>query len=333
MLLSISIVMKKKKYFFDLESNSYIPYQKSNKTSVKLIASVVFLTLFFSALATSIAYHYLIKPKTADQVQLANELEAMELQYKILNKKFSQTQKVLDDLQDRGDNIYRSFFELKPIPEDVSKAGFGGANRYEKFADLTYADLVTETSKNLDILNKRLLVQSKSLDEVLVAAKNKEKMFKHIPAIQPIANKQLNRIASGYGMRLHPILKVGKMHWGLDFVASTGTPIYATADGTVNHAGAAGGYGNVVVINHGYGYETYYAHMSRIKAKQGQSVKRGDIIGYVGSTGLSSGPHLHYEVHKDGEKIDPIAFLTEGISPDEFKVLYEKSQKMTVSLD
>ncbi|MGI9526054.1 MAG: peptidoglycan DD-metalloendopeptidase family protein [Weeksellaceae bacterium] len=325
--------MKKKKFYFDKESQQYIPIVKSKTNTAKLILSAVFLTLFFSALGTAIAYHYLIKPKTAGQAQLASELEAMELQYKILNKKFTQTQKVLDDMQERGDNIYRSFFELAPIPEDVSQAGFGGTNRYDKFTDLTYSDLVIETSKNLDILNKRLVVQSKSLDEVLEAAKNKEKMFQHIPAIQPVADKQLNRIASGYGMRLHPILKVGKMHWGLDFAAPTGTPIYATANGKVKLAGSAGGYGNVVVIDHGYGYETYYAHMSKIKAKANQQVKRGDIIGFVGSTGLSSGPHLHYEVHKDGEKINPVAFLTDGISPDEFKELYEKSQKMTVSLD
>ncbi|MXV38502.1 peptidoglycan DD-metalloendopeptidase family protein [Flavobacteriaceae bacterium Ap0902] len=323
---------KKKQGPFAYKSkNSSKKSYKYNTT--KLVLSVVFVTLFFSALGTAIGYHYLIKPQTADQAQLSNELETMELQYNLLNKKFAQTQKVLEDLEERDDNIYRSFFELQPISEDLRKAGFGGTNRYEKFEDLSYADLVTETSRNLDILSKQLVVQSKSLDEVLEAAKNKEKLFKHIPAIQPIANKELKRVASGYGMRLHPILKVGKMHWGLDFSAPIGTPIYATADATVDFAGSAGGYGNVVILKHGYGYETYYAHMSKINTRKGKSVKRGDVIGFVGNTGLSSGPHLHYEVHKDGEKVDPIAFLTDGISPDEFKVLYEKSQKMTVSLD
>ncbi|MDO5654786.1 MAG: peptidoglycan DD-metalloendopeptidase family protein [Flavobacteriaceae bacterium] len=325
--------MKKKKFYFDKETGNYIPVKKSKRNTAKLVFSVIFITLFFSAIGTALAYHYLIEPRNAGQAKLASDLEEMELQYKLLNKKFEKTQEVLADLEDRDDNIYRSFFELEPVSKDVRKAGFGGTDRYSAFADLSYADLVTETSRNLDILNKRLVVQSKSLDDVLDAAKDKEDMFRHIPAIQPIANKQLSSMASGYGMRLHPILKIGKMHAGMDFAASVGTPIYATGDAKVKQAGNLGGYGNVVVLDHGYGYQTVYAHMSRIKSKLGQSVKRGDIIGYVGNTGLSSGPHLHYEVHKDGEKVDPISFFYEDISPDEFKILFDKSQKMTVSLD
>lgn len=325
--------MKKTKFYFDKETGDYIPVKKSKRNTAKLVFSVIFLTLFFSALGTALGYHYLIKPKNAGQAKLASELEEMEIQYRLLNKKFEQTQEVLSDLEDRDDNIYRSFFELQPISPDVRQAGFGGTDRYAAFADLTYADLVTETSKNLDIINKKLVVQSKSLDEVLVAAKDKEEMFRHIPAIQPVANKQLNQMASGYGMRLHPILKIGKMHWGMDFAAATGTPIYATGDARVKQAGNMGGYGNVVVLDHGYGYTTVYGHMSKIKARAGQNVQRGDIIGYVGNTGLSTGPHLHYEVHKDGEKLDPISFFYDDVSPDEFKILFEKSQKMTVSLD
>lgn len=325
--------MKKTKFYFDKETGDYIPVKKSKRNTAKLVFSVIFLTLFFSALGTALGYHYLIKPKNAGQAKLASELEEMEIQYRLLNKKFEQTQEVLSDLEDRDDNIYRSFFELQPISTDVRQAGFGGTDRYAAFANLTYADLVTETSKNLDIINKKLVVQSKSLDEVLVAAKDKEEMFRHIPAIQPVANKQLNQMASGYGMRLHPILKIGKMHWGMDFAAATGTPIYATGDARVKQAGNMGGYGNVVVLDHGYGYTTVYGHMSKIKARAGQNVQRGDIIGYVGNTGLSTGPHLHYEVHKDGEKLDPISFFYDDVSPDEFKILFEKSQKMTVSLD
>lgn len=325
--------MKKKKFYFDKNTGELIPVKKSKRNTAKLILSVVFLTLFFSALGTALGYHYLVKPKTYGQAKLTNELEKMELQYRLLNKKFEQTQSVLNDLEERDDNIYRSFFELAPVPADVRKAGFGGTDRYANFSNLTYADLVTETSKTLDIINKRLVVQSKSLDDVLEAAKDKEEMFKHIPAIQPVSNKDLNRMASGYGMRLHPILKIGKMHWGTDFAAPTGTPIYATGNARVKMAGSMGGYGNAVLLDHGYGYETLYGHMSRIKIRQGQKVQRGDIIGYVGSSGLSSGPHLHYEVHKDGEKIDPISFFYDDVNPDEFKVLFEKSQKMTVSLD
>lgn len=306
---------------------------KTKSNTTKLILSVIFLTLFFSGLGIFLGYHYLIKPKTANQAKLAGELEKMELQYKVLNKKFKQTQEVLEDLENRDEYVYRSFFELTPIDKDIRKAGFGGTDRYADFSSLTYGDLVKETSKNLDIINKRLVIQSKSLDEIVESAKKKDEMFRHLPAIQPIANKDLKHIASGYGMRLHPILKIGKMHWGTDFAAATGTPIYATGDATVKQAGTSGGYGNVVVLDHGYGYETVYGHMSRIKAKEGQKVKRGDIIGFVGSTGLSTGPHLHYEVHKNGERVDPMHFFYDDVSPDDFKKLYNKSQEMNISLD
>lgn len=325
--------MGKQKFYFNKENGEYLPIKKNRFKALQFISSIVFLTVFFVGIGLFLGYHYIIKPKTASQAQLAHELETMETQYKILNKKFEKTQEVLGDLEDRDNHIYRSFFELAPIPKDVRNAGFGGIDRYEKFAGMNYGDLMAETTKNLDILNKQLVVQSQSLDEVLESAKDKEDMFRHIPAMQPITNKELNRLASGYGMRLHPILKIGRMHWGMDFSAPTGTPIYATGDATVSQAGTMGGYGNVVVLNHGYGYETLYAHMNRIKTKAGAKVKRGDIIGYVGNTGLSSGPHLHYEIHKNGDKLDPISFFNMDVSPDEFKVLYEKSQQMTVSLD
>ena len=185
--------MKKKKFYFDKDTGDLIPVKKSKRNTAKLIFSVIFLTLFFSAFGIALGYHYLIKPKTSGQAHLASELEKMEIQYRLLNKKFEQTQHVLADLEERDDNIYRSFFELTPIPADVRKAGFGGTDRYENFSNLRFGDLVTETSKNLDIINKRLVIQSKSLDDVLVAAKDKEEMFKHIPAIQPVANKNLNR--------------------------------------------------------------------------------------------------------------------------------------------
>lgn len=324
--------MRKNKYYFNDETNTYVPLKK-NKRVTKLILSVIFITLFFSALGVFFGYHYLIKPKNLGRAQLALQLEKVEMQYTLLNKKFKQTQEVLEDLEERDENIYRSFFELAPISKDIRKAGFGGVNRYEKFTDLPFGELIVKTSENLDILNKRLVIQSTSLDEVLSSAVSKEKMFRHIPAMQPIANKDLTRLASGYGMRLHPILKVGRMHWGTDFSAPKGTPIYATGNAIVKLAGVKGGYGNTVILDHGYGYETLYAHMSRFVVKNGKSVKRGDIIGYVGNSGLSSGPHLHYEVHKNGEKINPISFFNQDISPDEFNELYEKSEKMTVSLD
>lgn len=325
--------MKKKRYYFDETSGEYKPLKKSKTNTAKLIFSVVFLTLFFSSIGIFYGYHYLVKPKSAEQAKLMHELDKMDLQYKLLNKKLGQTQQVLEDLKERDEYVYRSFFELDSIDTGIRKAGFGGVDRYSEFASMTYGNLVKETSQNLDAINKQLVIQSKSLDEIVKAAKEKEVMFRHIPAIQPIANKDLKRLASGYGMRLHPILKIGKMHWGTDFAAAIGTPIYATGDASVKQAGTMGGFGNAVVLDHGYGFETVYAHMSKLNVKAGQKVNRGDIIGFVGTSGLSSGPHLHYEVHKNGEKVNPINFFYQGISPDEFLKLYDASQKMSISLD
>jgi len=297
---------------------------------LKNLVAFVIVTAFFGIISGFIFSRKVISP---EENTLAAELHEMKIQYELLNKKVKQSQNVLGQIEERDNNIYRSYFELEPISEDVRKAGFGGVNRYSKFSDWKYSDLATDLAKNVDILNKQLVIQSKSLDEVVVSAKEKEKMLAHLPAIQPVANKNLHRLSSGFGTRIHPILKIGKLHKGIDFAASVGTPIYATADGKVTVAGRHGGYGNAVVINHGYGYETLYGHMSRVKVAAGKQVKRGDIIGYVGSSGLSTGPHLHYEVHKDGQPVDPVSFFYQDVSPDEFRILLDKSQQMTVSLD
>ncbi|HUH34985.1 MAG TPA: M23 family metallopeptidase [Moheibacter sp.] len=294
------------------------------------MAAFLIVTAFFGIIS---GFIFSEKMSSPEENSLAAELQEMKIQYQLLNKKIKQSQEVLAQVEERDNNIYRSYFELDPISEDIRKAGFGGVNRYAKFTDWQYGSLVADVTKNIDVLNKQLVIQSKSLDEVIVSAKEKDKMLAHLPAIQPVANKDLKRLASGFGMRMHPILKIGKLHAGTDFSANIGTPIYATGDGKVKLAGRHGSYGNTVIINHGYGYETLYAHMSRIKSKNGQSVKRGDIIGYVGNSGLSTGPHLHYEIHKDGKPIDPVSYFYQDVSPDEFKILLQKSQQMSVSLD
>ncbi|MDO5509410.1 MAG: M23 family metallopeptidase [Weeksellaceae bacterium] len=325
--------MKHKKYFYDKDTNSYIPIRKERFSRLRLVVSVVIVTLFLVAAGGYLAYEKMVQPHNADQAQLAHELERMQLQYKLLNKKFEQTHKVLNDLEERDDYIYRSFFELSPVMPDVRKGGFGGVDRYAGFADLTYGEVVAETTKALDMLNSRIIVHSQSLDEVLVTAKEKEEMFRHMPAIKPVTGDHSRSLVSGYGMRLHPILNIGKMHWGIDFALPTGTPIYATADGKVKIAGSHANYGNTVILEHGYGYETLYAHMHKVQVRPGAKVKRGDVIGTVGNTGLSTGAHLHYEVHKDGEKLNPISFFYQDISPAEFKHLFDQSEKITVSLD
>lgn len=319
-----------KKYKYKQGEIRFKPIKKQGLKHLRNIGAFLVVTAFFGIIS---GFFFSKKITSPAENSLAVELQEMKIQYELLNKKVKQSQEVLGQIEDRDNQIYRSYFELDPISEDIRKAGFGGVNRYSKFADWKYGGLIADVSKNIDVLNKQLVIQSKSLDEIVVSAKEKDKMLAHLPAIQPVANKDLTRLASGFGVRMHPILKIGKLHAGTDFAAKVGTPIYATGNGKVKLAERHGGYGNAVVIDHGYGYESLYAHMSKFKVRRGQKVKRGDIIGYVGSTGLSTGPHLHYEIHKDGRPIDPVSYFYQDVSPDEFKILLDKSQEMSISLD
>ena len=240
----------------------------------------------------------------------------------------------LKQLEKRDNEVYRSIFEADPISSDVRKGRYGGVNKYRALENYDFADIVLESAKKLDRVAKQMYVQSKSYDELLKEVKNKSKLLASIPAIQPIPNKNLRAMASGYGYRIHPIYKTSKMHTGMDFTAKIGTPIYATGDGIVEVADAASqGYGHHVVINHGFGYQTLYGHMSKMATKPGVKVKRGDLIGYVGSTGLSTGPHVHYEVIKNGEKVNPINFYYNDLSPEEYQIMLELSSKSTQSYD
>lgn len=319
-----------KRYKYKQGAIRFKPIRKKGLKRFRNIGAFLVVTAFFGVISGFLFSNKITSP---EKNSLAAELQEMKIQYELLNKKVKQSQEVLGQIEERDNQIYRGYFELDPIPEDIRKAGFGGVNRYSKFADWQYGGLVADVSKNIDILNKQLVIQSKSLDEIVVSAKEKEKMLAHLPAIQPVANKDLKRLASGFGVRMHPILKIGKLHAGTDFAANVGTPIYATGNGRIKIAERHGAYGNAVIIDHGYGYESLYAHMSKFKVRRGQRVKRGDIIGYVGSTGLSTGPHLHYEIHKDGRPIDPVSYFYQDVSPDEFKILLDKSQEMSISLD
>ena len=267
--------------------------------------------------------------------QLIAEKEELLLQYELLNNKLDQTSVILADLENRDDNIYRTIFEAEPIPDNLRKAGSGGVNRYknlEKFKG--DADIVISTTKKLDRLSKQLYIQSKSFDEIYELAKQKEELLASIPAIQPVSNKNLTRMASGYGMRIDPHYKTPAFHEGMDFTAPTGTPIYATGNGTVTRSdNGSRGYGNHVRIDHGFGYLTLYGHMSEIAVKQGQNVIRGEIIGYVGNTGKSSGPHLHYEVHKNDRPINPINFYFSDLSPEEYDLMIQLSSQENQSFD
>ena len=324
---------KKVKYYFDTESLAYrkIKPKLSKKLGyigLFLLSSGLFGFLCFVVLLNS---SYLETPK--DRLQ-AREIETMKLRYAILNKKIDQVEEVLADVEERDNNIYRAYFNTSPIPTEQRKAGFGGVNRYKELEGFDNSELVINTSKRVDVISKELAIQSKSLDEILKLAKEKNKLLAAIPAIQPVKNEQMKRVASGFGYRSDPFTKVRKMHEGMDFTAKTGTPIFATGDGVVKNAdNSKSGYGNHIEISHGYGYLTLYAHLSKYKVKRGQRVKRGDIIGYVGSTGRSEAPHLHYEVHKDGKVVNPLNFYYGNISAAEYNVISKLANQENQSLD
>ncbi|MDB4329963.1 M23 family metallopeptidase, partial [Flavobacteriaceae bacterium] len=255
-------------------------------------------------------------------------------QFEQLNKKMDEATAVLGDVENRDNTIYRVYFEANPIPESQRKAGFGGLNRYATLEGYAHSNLIVNTAKKLDILQKQLVVQSKSLDEISTLASKKEALLAAIPSIQPISNQDLTRMASGFGWRSDPFNKVRKKHWGMDFTAPRGTPIYATGNGRILRADQrATGFGKHIRIDHGFGYVTIYAHLSQYNVRRGEKVKRGDIIGYVGSTGRSQAPHLHYEVWKDKKKINPINFYTGTLSPAEFENLLRFANQENQSLD
>ncbi len=264
----------------------------------------------------------------------SRELDNYKIQYRILNRKLEKLEKVLAQVEDRDNNIYRAYFNSDPIPEEQRKAGFGGVNRYKELEGYNNSELVINTAKRIDILTKQLAIQSKSLDEIIKLGKSKEKFLAAIPAIQPVKNEDLTRMASGFGYRSDPFTKARKMHTGMDFTAPTGTPVFATGNGIVNKAdNSLSGYGNLVVITHGYKYETYYAHLSKFNVKHGQKVNRGDIIGFIGSTGRSQAPHLHYEVRVGGLPVNPINYYYGDISAEEFVKISEISKQANQSLD
>jgi murein DD-endopeptidase MepM/ murein hydrolase activator NlpD len=323
--------MSKVKYKYNTQTLTYERVELSWKHRLRKFLGYLATGTVFAAVTIVIAYNVIDSPK---EKQLLRELEQMEFQYEVLNRKLDQVNAVLADLQDRDDNVYRTVLEAEPIPVNLRKAGIGGVNRYRDLEGYDRSALMIETSRKLDQLSKQLYIQSKSFDEVVKLAKNKSQMLSSIPAIQPISNKNLRHQPSGYGWRTHPIYKTSEFHPGMDFAANTGTEIYATGDGVIERADdGAQGYGNHVVVDHGFGYKTLYAHMSKMEVKVGQRVKRGQVIGYVGSTGLSTAPHVHYEVIKNGEKINPINFFYNDLSPAEYEELIRMAERATQSFD
>lgn len=326
--------MVKKKYRFNPDTLNYERIGISIKEKTAKIIAYFSSSLIFSLVLVFVIVYFYETPRTK---ALMRENQELISQYELMLKDLEKVENVLNDLQQRDDNIYRVIFETDPIPSTIRKAGFGGTNKYSHLESLSNSTLIIETARKLDILSKEAYIQSKSFDEVMKLAQNKEDMLASIPAIQPITNRNLKRTASGWGYRIHPIYKVRKMHYGMDFTAPVGTPVYATGNGKVTElAGTVSGFsefGRYVKINHGWGYETVYAHLSKYNVKEGQEIKRGDIIGYVGNSGASTAPHLHYEVHKDGQRVNPALYYFKDLTAEEFDKMIAISSNIGQTLD
>lgn len=310
--------MAKIKYYYDTESCRYERIKVSswdivlNLLGFLVVSSIIGLGIFF------VTDHYFESPAKA---ALRKENDELKLYYNLLEKNLDETNKMLGVLEERDDDIYRVLFGVEPIADEVRAAGVGGSNRYRELLEkgLEREELILSNMQRIDKLKKQMYIQTKSYDEIMSMAKDKEALLASMPAIQPVSNKELKRLSSGFGMRMHPIYKVMKMHAGTDFSLPVGTPIYATGDGQIVYTRTKfSGYGKHIKIKHGFGYQTLYAHLSEFAVKSGQKVKRGQIIGYSGNSGGSTAPHLHYEVIKDNKKVNPVNYFYQDLSDEEY---------------
>ena len=323
--------MAKVKYYYDSETLSYQKIKEKKGYKVKRTLLLLLASGLFMIFGYLVISPFFESPR---EKELKRELEFVKLNEELHSKKLEQLEKVLVNIQERDNKIYRLYFEVNPIPEEQRIAGFGGVNRYKTLEGFDNSEMIIGITKNMDVLSKQLYIQSKSLDEIVKLAEDKEKLLSSIPAIMPVRKETLTRMASGYGWRIDPFTKARKKHFGMDFTAPRGTPIYATGDGVVKRAdNSASGFGKHVRIDHGFGYVSLYAHMSKYNVRKGQKIKRGDIIGFVGSTGRSQAPHLHYEILKNQEKINPINFYYGNLSPEEFESMQKTAQLEGQSLD
>ncbi len=324
--------MSRIKYYYDPKTCKYERYQRS-KWDIALNSLGFLSSSLILAVGILIIFNYYFdSPK---ELLLKKENKELKYYYQLMESDVNQMSQMLADLQQRDDNLYRVIFETEPIPTEIRRAGVGGTDRYREIKEkgLNTEKMIIEVKSKVDDLKRQLYIQNISYDEVSEMALNKEEYWSSIPAIQPIINEELTRLASGYGNRLHPILKVRKMHTGVDFSAPKGTPIYATGDGIVKDVKTVfGGYGKYIEIDHGFGFVTRYAHMNEFKVRKGQRIKRGDQIGTVGNTGSSTAPHVHYEVLKDGRYVNPVHYFFKDLEPSEYEKILELASKENQSL-
>lgn len=323
--------MSKQKYVYNYKTLSYERFEEPTRKRVGRVVLFLLSTAVFAFLLVLLFYAFFGSPKEKAQ---AREIDFLKLQYELLDERMEQMNAVLADLEQRDDNIYRVIFEAEPIPDSVRLAGLGGPDRYASLYGHTYSDLVLHASRKLDRVASQLYEQSKSYDEVFAMAKNKTKMLACIPAILPLKQADIWHISSYFGYRSDPIYKVSKFHSGIDFASGLGTEVFATGDGVVEKAEQNyWGYGNLITVDHGYGYKTQYAHLSKFGVEPGQQVKRGQVIGYVGSTGKSTGTHLHYEVLKNGEATDPMHFFFNDLTPEEYENILKQAENPSITMD
>ena len=326
-----SMAMKKIKYYYNTHTLRYEKWETPIRVRLLQAIGFVAASIVTGIIIVLIVFRYVDSPK---EKFLRQENVGLREDYAVMQERVQQLELQIDELEKRDNTVYRSIFEAQPIPDSARVKDSEIKKEVKLVQSMSETDLVKGMASQLNNLSLRLAYQSKSFDAIDDMVKNKEKLLLAIPAIQPVSNKDLTRIASGFGNRIDPVYKVRKFHAGLDFTAPIGTPIYATADGSVKEAGFnSGGYGNCVVINHGYGYQTLYGHMYRVKARAGQTIKRGEVIGYVGNTGKSTGPHCHYEVHRNGTVVDPIYYFYNDLTPAQFDRILKLAAAGNQSLD
>ena len=315
--------MPKIKYYYDTETCKYERVRTSRWDVFLNVLGFAVLVLVAGICLVIVFDTYFESPKSA---KLKKENEELHFYYDMLGKEMSRAHEMLNSLQERDNNVYRTIFEAEPIPSSVRSAGVGGVDRYKEILEngLESDELIASTFQRINQLDRQLYIQTKSYDDLLSLAEDKSAMLASIPAIQPVSNKELRRLASGFGMRVHPIYKVRVMHPGIDFSAPQGTPVYATGAGKVIEVKTSlSGYGKQVIIDHGFGYRTRYAHLQDFNVKEGQQVERGQGIGLVGNTGTSTAPHLHYEIYREGERVNPIYYFYQDITAEEYEVLVQ----------
>jgi len=321
--------MSEAKYKFDPSNLEYVKIKLTFWDYMKRFLGVMLLAFL---IAVVIFYLYYKRFDSLKDKALKYELNILRIEYESVNKRVETLNEVLTKIKNRDHNIYRTLFEASPLDEIVLHEDY--SKKYEQFASLENKQLLAETKERLDHLALDLYEQSLSLTDLEGLVKDQKNRLDSKPAIQPVSNKKLKKMASGYGYRLHPIYKTRKFHAGMDFSAAKGTPIYATGDGVVIVARMSKrGLGHHLVINHGYGYITVYGHMAEFEVKRKQKVKRGQVIGYVGNTGASTGPHLHYEVKKNGKHVNPINYYYNDLTPEEYEQMLEMSSLNRQSLD